>query len=148
MDQSTFWRLVSKIDRGALREGDEEGAVEPLVEALSQLAEAEIGAFEDQLAQCLFDLDGRQYADQAGESGQSGDGFLYARCYVVARGKKYFEGVKASPERMPKSTEDWCESLLYAARQAWAMSTGNDEDDWDHLSPVSYETGSNRAQWG
>jgi hypothetical protein len=89
MDQSAFWRLIEKIDRRELSDGDEDGAVEQLVEALAEYGEAEIKEFENTLAQCLYDIDGPAYADQAGESGQSADGFLYARCYVVARGKKH-----------------------------------------------------------
>lgn len=147
MDQSTFWRLIGKIDRDALSDGDEEGAVEPLIEALAEHAEGEIKEFENILAQCLYDLDGRAYADQAGESGQSDDGFLYARCYVVARGKKHYDSVKADPTKMPKSLDEWCESLLYVAQQAWVNATGKDEESWDHHAPVSYETGSNKAKW-
>lgn len=147
MDHSSFWRLIAKIDRDALRDGDEEGAVEPLGEALAECSEAEIHAFENILAQCLYDIDGKVYADEAEESGQSDDCFLYARCYVVAQGKQHYEAVKADPTKMPKSLDHWCESLLYVAQRAWAAATGEDEESWDHQSPVSYETGSNKANW-
>lgn len=147
MDQSTFWRLIAKIDRDALCDGDEEGAVEPLVETLSEYDEAEIKAFEDILAQFLYDIDGRAYVDQAGKSAHSADGFLYARCYVVAMGKEHYDSVKAGPTRMPKSLDDWCESLLFVAQQAWAAATGEEDESWDYCPPVSYETGSNEANW-
>ena len=147
MDQSEFWRLIGEIDRDALGDGDDEGAVEPLVEALTQHADTGIKEFENILAQCLYDLDGQAYADQAGDSGQSDDAFLYARCYVVASGKKQYDSVKADPTKMPKSLDEWCESLLYVAQQAWAVTTGRDEESWDHHAPVSYETGSNKANW-
>jgi hypothetical protein len=147
MDQPTFWNLIGGIDQATLLRGDDEAAVEPLIEALAEFDESEIKSFQDTLAQCLYDLDGRAYADQAGESGKSDDGFLYARCYVVARGEKFYNGVKADPSRMPGSLDQSCESLLYAAQQAWAAATGRDEEAWDHLTPVSYETGSNKANW-
>lgn len=147
MDQSDFWRLIAKIDRAALRDGDDDEAVEPLIEALAGQSESEIREFENILAQCLYDIDGRVYADEAGESGESGDGFLYARCYVVAKGRKHYESVKAAPSKMPKSLDEWCESLLYAAQHAWSIATGNGEETWDYHAPVSYETGSNAAQW-
>lgn len=147
MDRSSFWKVTSEIDRGALRAGDEDGAVEPLIEALSKHSEQEVLSFADHLAQMLFDLDGQNYADEAGESGGSDDGFLYSRCFVVACGQEHFEAVKADPTKMPKDLEEWCESLLYAARYAWAEVTGRDDDDWDHVSPVSYEKGSNTALW-
>jgi hypothetical protein len=147
MDQTAFWRLIGRIDRGAFRDGDEEGAVEPLVESLAECSEADIKEFENILAQCLYDLDGQAYADQAGESGQSDDGFLYSRCYVVARGQKHYDAVKADPTKMPKSLDNWCESLLFVAQHAWASATGKEEDAWDHHAPVCYETGSNKANW-
>ena len=147
MDRSAFWLLIGDVDRGLLRSGDAEVAVEPLVEALAGHSEADIRDFEDLLSQCLHDIDGRIYAEQAGESGRSGDGFLYARCYVVACGKAHYEKVLADPEKMPKSLDEWCEPLLYTAQRAWAAATGRDEEEWDHVAPTSYETGSNGANW-
>src|SRR5262245_2476082 len=147
MDQSEFWRLIGKIDQGALRDGDEQGAVNPLVAALAECNEAEIEEFENILAQCLYDLDGQSYADHAGSSGQSGDGFLYSRCFVVAQGKEHYDSVKADSTKMPKSLDQWCESLLYVAQHAWASATGNEAEAWDYHAPVSYETGSNKANW-
>ena len=150
MDQSTFWRLIDLIDNGALQAGDEEAAVAPVIEALAKYTEADIQGFQDILAQCLYDIDGQAFADQAGKSGQSGDGFLYARCYVVAKGKKHYEAVKMNPMEMPESLDEWCESLLYVAQHAWAAATGKDGDawsGWSYHAPVSYETGSNKANW-
>lgn len=147
MTRDEFWKLIDTIDREALRDGDEEGAVEPLIEALAERDPDDILAFEDHLAQALYDIDGRAFADATGESGRSGDGFLYARCYVVACGRKFYESVRADPSRMPDSIDQWCEALLSVAPQAWAQATGQDEDAWDHESPVSYETGSNTTQW-
>lgn len=76
--------------------------------------------FEDVLTECLYDLDGEAYADAAGESGKSRDRFLYARCYVVAAGEKFYEKVEDNPSKMPTSIDEWCEPLLYAACRAWA----------------------------
>lgn len=147
MDHPTFWRLIARIDGNALRHGDDESAVEPLVDALSDCTEDEIRGFEDILAASLYQLDGQTYADAAGQSGRSGDGFLYARCYVVARGETHYESVKANPAEMPDSLDEWCEPLLYVAQRAWARSTGNDEEEWDYQPPLNYETGSNRSNW-
>ena len=147
MDRATFWQLIDTVDRAALRSGDEDGAVQPLIEALEACAEKQLQEFEDVLTECLYDIDSEAHADAAGASGQSGDGFLYARCYVVASGQTYYQSVLGDPAKMPRSIEEWCEPLLYVARRAWAASTGNDEEDWDHEGPLSYETGSNQANW-
>jgi hypothetical protein len=147
MDRPTFWQLIDTIDRAALRSGDEDRAVQPLIQALAAYGQNELQEFEDVLTECLYDIDSEAHADAAGESGKSGDGFLYARCYVVASGETYYQGVLSDPAKMPRSIEQWCEPLLYAAPRAWAASTGNDEESWEHQSPLSYETGSNEAKW-
>ena len=147
MTDQEFWNLIDIIDRDALDQEDEDAAVEPLILALTERTEAELTAFEELLAQKLYALDGEIYARNAGVSGDSSDGFLYMRCYVVARGKEYYESILQSPQKMPKSIEQWCEGLLYVHRQAWSELTGKDESDWDFESGVSYETGSNIALW-
>ena len=100
--------------------------------------------FEEVLAGKLFALDGRRYADEAGDSGASADGFLYSRCFVVARGKDFYEAVLADPTQMPKSIDDWCEALLSAASETYERATGA---KWSFTTSLSYETGSNDALW-
>ena len=73
MDQTTFWSLIERIDRGALESGDEDVAVAPLIDELSRSPEPKMHEFEDMLAQHLYDLDGQIYAEAADESGPSGD---------------------------------------------------------------------------
>lgn len=147
MNNEEFWKLISLIDLGALDEGDEEGAIENLTESLSKKIESDIGGFEEQLAQHLFKLDGKKWCDESGESKDSADGFLYARCYVVAKGQEFYDAILHDPNHMPKSCDEWAESLLYVAAQSWAENTGKDEEEFKLFASVSYETGSNKAQW-
>jgi len=147
MDTEEFWKLVSLIDKDALEECDEEEALEPVFEALSSKAVSEVDQFQELLSQVLYAIDGQKWLDESGESSNSGDGFLYARCYVVAMGKDYYIKVLNDPTLMPKSSDQWAESLLYVAGQAWAEITGNDEENYDRDTSVSYESFSNKAQW-
>ncbi len=147
MTNDEFWKLISLVNIEALDEGDEETAVEELAESLSLKNEGEINQFHEILSQNLYKLDGKAWCDESGESSSSADGFLYARCYVVAKGPDYYMEVKNNPSLMPKSSDQWAESLMYVAGQAWAETTGNDEEDYDFEPSVSYETGSNDAQW-
>ena len=147
MDLDDFWELIKTVDVKTLDDGDEEGAIEELTTELAALGEEQIRGFEECLARLLHNLDGRAYAENAGKSGESGDGFLYCRCYVVARGRKFYEAALANPAKMPKSLDHWCESLLFVAQNAWAEATGKDPEDWDHHASVDYETGSNKAAW-
>lgn len=146
MTDSEFWQLIAHIDLETLQK-DEEAAVLPLLGALTGRSESDLQAFQEVLAQKLYAIDGKVYAENAGEFGFSDDPFLYARLYVVARGREYYESVCSHPARMPKSTRQWCEPLLYAARYAWASLTGYDVRDWPFTPSVSYESGSNRDLW-
>ena len=147
MTNDEFWKSISLIDIEALDEGDEETAVEALSESISSNTEEEINQFYEILSQYLYKLDGKVWCDESGESSNSSDGFLYARCYVVAKGRDYYESVLNDPRLMPKSCEQWAESLIYVAGQAWGEVTGNDEEDYEFEPSVSYETGSNDNQW-
>jgi hypothetical protein len=147
MTDSEFWKLVALIDVAALEEGREDEAVEPLQTALNVKSESELFGFEEALSQKLYSIDGESFADNAGDSGGSDDGFLYARCFVVAKGHEFYEAVKSDSTRMPKSIEQWCESLLYPHRAAWADQTGKDQTEWPFEATVSYESGSNAELW-
>lgn len=143
MDEPTFWRLISLIDPDTVTE-DEDAAVEPIIEALSKMNLAEVAAFEEHLAQRLYVLDGRRFADEAGESKGSDDAFVYARCFVVAQGEEHYRRVLADPSLMPKSLDEWCEALLGVGTRAHEKITGK---PGEFVTSVSYETGSNRSQW-
>jgi hypothetical protein len=145
MNEDRFWQLIDMIERAQIGEArDDEAALRPLLEALSNETEDDIRAFEDQLARALYRLDGKKLANEAGESGGSDDGFLYARCWVVAQGRERYQAVIADPSRMPKTVDEWFEPLLYVAAEAWQEKTG---EEWDHEPAVSWETGSNGEAW-
>jgi hypothetical protein len=126
MTDLEFWKLIAQINVSVLEEGREDEAIEPLQAALNMKSESELFRFEEALSQKLYAIDGERFAQNAGDSGGSDDGFLYARCFVVAKGREFYEAVKSDPTRMPKSIEQWCEPLLYPHRAAWADQTGND----------------------
>ncbi len=147
MDADVFWTLIERIDRTQLETGDEDAAVAPLIAGVSLLVEPEIEGFEEQLAQALYALDSRAHEASSGESSGSDDCFLYARCFVVARGRKHYELVLEDPTRMPKTLEEWCEALLFVGPRAWAQKTGGDPDAWPFTPSVSYESGSNTEKW-
>ncbi|MCC8539559.1 DUF4240 domain-containing protein [Xanthomonas axonopodis pv. poinsettiicola] len=147
MENSQFWRLMKLVDRVALEDEDEDRALSSLTSALAAMEVTSIEAFHEHLSQHLFAIDGEKYAEHAGASGQSDDGFLYARCYVVACGEEYYSRVKRTPTEMQRSADQWCESLLYVAPNAWAASSGCDPSDWAFEATVRYESGSNPDLW-
>lgn len=78
--------------------------------------------------------DGEQYA--------SADDFLYSRCVVVANGKEFYESVVRDPQKAPQGLE--FEALLYLARAAYEEKTG---EEYDHATPLSWESFSNTEGW-
>ncbi|MFS8393102.1 DUF4240 domain-containing protein [Xanthomonas campestris] len=147
MENTQFWQLMKLVDRVALEDGEEDRAVLSLTSALTAMEVTSIEAFHEHLSQHLFAIDGEKYAANAGNSGESDDGFLYARCYVIARGEEYYFRVKQTPVEMQRSADQWCESLLYVAPNAWAARSGSDPSDWTFEATVSYESGSNPDLW-
>lgn len=139
LTEDDFWALIASL---ALEAGDGQAVVRPLADALARRSPQAIQDFEQLLTHKLFLLDGRAFAAHAGPEGRSDDGFLYARCHVVARGREFYEDVLAHPERFPSGVD--FEALLYVASDAYLARTG---DELDGATQYSYETGSNIDGW-
>lgn len=148
MDEEQFWAIIDLLD---WKSRDSDKILAPAVSALSQFSKADIADFHDILAQKLYALDGRRFAEQLGSNRYSAsgdkhfsvDGFLYARCCVVANGRDFYEKVLQDPTKMPK--EFTFESLLYLPHEAYKLKTGR--ADYDHIPEVWYETFSNPEGW-
>ncbi len=144
MSPDEFWTLIDLLDGGT---GDAD--LERLTGALRALGRRRARAFQERLAQVLFDLDREviadqpvRYVDQEPDDEpipMSDDAFLYVRAEVVARGRAAYEAVLADPTELVRSL--WtgeAEGLLYAADEV----AGDDVD-----TRVSYETASNTRHW-
>jgi Protein of unknown function (DUF4240) len=143
MDDDTFWDIIALLDWGRKRAQD---IIAPAILELSTHPEAHIFSFEDLLAQKLHALDTERHAAILGwkqGSHFSTDGFLYARCAVVANGRDFYTKVLNKPDLISK--ENSFEPLLYLAEQAYRLKTG--KDDYDYLPCISYETFSNEIGW-
>lgn len=147
LTEKGFWELLELLDWE--KAGDDAAVVEPLVARLAQLPLIDLEQFAELLAEKLYRLDGRRYAENIGENSFrpgvyfSPDTFLYVRCCVVANGKEYYEHVLAHPEDMPQDLD--FEPLLYVAESAHARQTG--EKSFDYVTEYSYETYSNQDGW-
>jgi hypothetical protein len=146
MDEALFWSLIARLDWN--RTGDDDGVLEPMVEALARMPEGDIFRFEDILAEKLYALDSEAHARHIGEDSYgngeyfSPDLFLYARCCAVANGRVFYLRALGDPTRMPKDME--FETLLYAAAKAFERKTGR---TYDYTPEVDPETGSNKSGW-
>jgi hypothetical protein len=144
VDDDTFWSLIARIDRRALQDGDEDAALQPLRGGLEALSVEGLRGFQDVLAAKLYQLDTRAHASSAGDAGESSDGFLYVRCFVVACGRTHFERVRSDPSLMPTSLDEWLEPLLNVAEEVYEQRTS---ERWPFTTAVSVETGSNTDGW-
>jgi hypothetical protein len=147
MDENHFWELINLLNWK--KTGNDEAVIKPVVRKLSKFEIEDIYAFEEILAQKLYELDTEAHAREIGEDAYrndkdffSVDSFLYSRCCVVANGKELFEVVRANPAEFPKDME--FEVLLSIAPEAYELKTGQ---EYDYLTSVSYETFSNKEGW-
>ncbi|MFB9926929.1 DUF4240 domain-containing protein [Amycolatopsis halotolerans] len=148
MDDREFWALVSLARRDP--PATDQAAFAPLEEELGRRGEAEIKQFEDILARLLYDLDRAEFAatpSAATGLPLSSDSFLYHRAAVVLAGEQAYRSVLEDPEKFGSCAgvgAPEAEFLLYVAQHAYESLTGK---EWEHVSPVDYETGSNPAGW-
>jgi len=146
LEEKVFWGIVSLLDWS--KQSDEE-IIEPAIKELSTLTVWQIRHFEETLSYKLFLLDTEEHAKEIGEycfSPQdqhfSPDLFLYARCAVIAHGKKVFEDILSNPSKMLKDTE--FEILLSLSSEAYYIKKGK---EFEYESGCSYETFSNKEGW-
>jgi len=113
--------------------------IEALRAAYQQLSRDDLAAMDRVLERKLYDLDRQDI--QAVTDG-SDDGFLYARGYIVALGKDFYDAVLDNPEVAIIDAE--CEEMCYLPAHVHkdrfgAFPTGD--------KAISRETGSNKAGW-
>jgi len=142
MPESDFWVLIDKVD---WKKNSDEVRLQPLINALAAHSVAQIYQFTERLALLLHQLDGPAFAEplEQDKLGFSADTFLYARCYVVAKGEKFYKAVQADPLKMPVGKG--MEALLYVAQEAYHQKTGK---AYRYVPTVNYESFFNRGLWG
>lgn len=153
MNEDTFWRVIALFNWK--HTGDDDAVLAPATKALAQMPFASIAEFHRILSRKLYDLDTEAHAREIGEDAYtddegayfSVDWFLYARCCVVANGPAFYDKVLKDPREFPKDVE--FEALLYLPSNAVALQQGREPDQTEDFGDsVSYETFSNRADWG
>ncbi|MBP7862672.1 DUF4240 domain-containing protein [bacterium] len=131
MNEDEFWTFISMISQKALLRGEETKAVEKLSNVLTRLSKSELESFQKLFAQMLDRIDDKSYRNECPGS-QSDDTFLYARCFVIGRGREHFYKVLHNPKLMPKGEESF-EHLLQLIDDIEV------DDDFLKLGPKSIE---------
>lgn len=147
MSDEQFWGIISMFD---WTEDNSKDVIQAAVLFLKQMSVKEIKAFENTLSKKLYQLDGLEYAKNTDGNAYKGEGqsfssdvFLYARCAVVAKGKKVFDNIIEQPETMLKN--ETFEQLLSLSNQAYKLKT---EKEFDYIPAYIYETFANAEGWG
>jgi Protein of unknown function (DUF4240) len=145
LSDAQFWQIMSLLDWSKT---EDEAIVAPVIAHLIQLPVSFIYQFEDKIADKLFRLDAKKFAENIGEDAYSSeryfsvDNFLYVRCCVIANGKQFYESVLNDPTLMPKDLT--FEPLLSIASDAYFMKTGR---KFEYVPTIPIETYSNKALW-
>ena len=150
MTWAAFWALIATLNGKATH-----ASCQRLAEELSRRSVPDIIGFAERHAEALYRLDQEKFGilpvfDMTDRNGrpfpQSGDGFLYARCAVVAAGQAVWEGVFFDVDAFAPytSTEYDGEWFLYVPDQAYELATGK---EWDRSTRYCFESYSNRDGW-
>ena len=128
-------------------EGDDDKVLKPVIEYLSTQSDDTIFEFDDLMSELLYHLDTKKLMEQCEKvtSYASSDTFLYSRCVALINGPAFYDKVKNGEENELWDGE--FESLLYVPLLAWALKHQCSEEEYPHLSPFCYETGSNKEMW-
>jgi Protein of unknown function (DUF4240) len=158
MDDERFWTIIEsawgdiggqtksrrKLAAGKLSEdsADDLGeALEDFIPALQArldgLSADELLAFDRILERKLYDID---RADIQERTDGSEDGFLYARGFIVAAGKAYYDAVSANSAVAMMDME--CEDMCYLPWHMYQEKFGEIPS-----SDISRESRSNKAGW-
>lgn len=158
MDENLFWSLIEaawqtadgqvkarqRLADGKLSDEKAEELAEALEEVipalrglLDELPAAELLAFDRILERKLYAIDRAEVQER---TDGSDDGFLYARGFIVAAGRGYYEAVNADPGKALMDLD--CEEMCYLPWQLYREKFGNVPD-----SGISRESCSNKAGW-
>jgi hypothetical protein len=158
MDEDRFWSLIEsawggvegqaeareKLAAGTLSEDEADDLADSLAEFIPAVQERldalpgdELLAFEQILERKLYEID---RADIHEHTDGSDDGFLYARGFIVAAGRGYYEAVSAEPSVAMMDLE--CEDMCFVARIMY-------EEKFGEIPPsdISIESCSNKSGW-
>ena len=146
LTEQRFWEIISLFDWSDVE--DDDRVIEPAINTLVASPIHYIYLFADMLAEKLFSLDAKQYAENIGDDAYSSnkyfsvDNFLYARCCVIANGQEAYKTVLKNPTLMPKNLT--FEALLSLASKAYFRKTGK---QFDYVATTPIETYSNKMGW-
>jgi len=145
MAEGEFWDFIALI----VEQGSDRNRLVQLIRALAEKSGVDIRRYHERLVERLYRLDTREHARRMKTGAWRGDGarfspdgFLYARCGCVARGREFYDRVRKQPGLLARATE--FEALLDTADLAHRRKTGR---SLSYQAGLSFESCSNLAGW-
>ena len=139
-----FRKERNKLAKGKLSEDEADELAEAVNEMAAALREELLGLKKEDLLQFdrilerkLYDIDRAEVQEH---TDGSDDGFLYARGFIVAAGKEYYDTVNARPQAAMMDLE--CEDMCYLPFHVYKERFGETPQ-----SNISRESCSNKAGW-
>lgn len=123
----------------ALADAIEDSVIEGFENRLYDLERDELISFIHILEERLYHID-RSEIQEATDG--SDDGFLYARCYIVAMGEAYYNAVDKDPSKAAMDAE--AEGFGFTAYSVYADRY---DEQFPRNSKHNIESGSNKAGW-
>jgi len=127
---------LSERQSSFLLEGIEE-VIPALRESLGRLTQEDLATFDSILERKLYDID-REEIQEITDG--SDDGFLYARGFIVACGKGYYDAVNLKPSIAVPDLD--CEDICYLPNHVYSEKFGDMPQ-----SSISRESCSNKNGW-
>lgn len=158
MDEARFWQMIEhawqavgghqparqKLAEGKLSEDQAMELADSLDEVLTALSsqlkqfnQAELLEFDRILERKLYDIDRAEIQEH---TDGSDDGFLYARGFIVALGKQYYDAVNARPSLALPDLD--CEEMCFLSSYLYEEKFGTLPD-----TGISRESCSNKEGW-
>lgn len=140
-----FFHFTDMLDWS--KQGDDMAVIEPLVAFLAQWGDNLIIAFAEKMAELLYRLDTREIALKTYKEAKcfSEDVFLYTRCQALIKGKSLYNDIVKGRKRLDENLE--FEAILYVPMYAWSRAHKRTPEEYNYVTKVSYETGSNKEGW-
>ena len=141
-DFTFFWKIIKSCNWK--HQGDDTKVIQPLIEKLSKLEDADIFLFNDMMTELLYQLDSKElFAEFTNFLGyENEEHFLYSRCAALINGEDFYYRLLNNEEFI------WdmeFESLLDVLEATWELKHKN--NNYIHNTTLSYETRSNKAKW-
>jgi hypothetical protein len=147
LSEIEFWHIISLFDWS--NPDDDAAIMSKAIEVLAAKSTRHIYEFQDILSKKLFALDTMGHAKNSGENAWissdydfSVDEFLYARCCVIANGKKFYNDVLKNPKMMPNDIT--FEGILTLAHRAYQLKTNK---VFRYTPTFNIETFANKKGW-